>query len=53
LSKLRKTTYQQPVAYLYKVAPMAKFKCAPFLIIYILDTDTILTKDKACRKQMF
>jgi len=34
------------VAYLCKMAPMAKFKCAPILIIYILDVSTIVAKDK-------
>jgi len=38
------------VAYLCKMAPMAKFECAPFLIISILDIGTIFAKDKACRK---
>jgi len=28
------------------MVPMAKFKCAPFLIIEILDIGTIFTKDK-------
>ena len=36
----------QAVAYLRKVAPMTKFKCAPFLKIYILDVGTIFTKNK-------
>ena len=36
------------VAYLCKKAPIAKFKCAPFLIIHILDRGTIFTKVKPC-----
>ena len=35
------------VAYLCKVAPIAKFKCAPLLIIQILNIGTIFTKDKS------
>jgi len=35
------------VAYLCKVVPMAKFKCAPFLIIKILNIGIIFTKDKS------
>ena len=38
------------VAYLCRMAPMAKFKCAPFLIMSILDIGTIFTKDKPWRK---
>jgi len=34
------------VAYLYKMAPMSKFNCAPFPIISTLDIRTIFTKDK-------
>jgi len=38
------------VAYLCKVAPMAKFKCVPFLIISVLDTGTIFMNDEPCIK---
>jgi len=40
----------KPVAYLCNVAPVAKFKCEPFLIIQILDVGTIFTKNKSWRK---
>jgi len=39
-----------PVAYICTVVAMAKFKCAPFLIVSILDISTIFKKDKPCPK---
>jgi len=33
------------VACLSKLASMAKLKCAPFLIIYVLDISTIFSKN--------
>jgi len=41
------------MAYLCEMAPMAKLKCAPLLIIYVLYIDTIFTKVKTLRTQMF
>ena len=38
--------WSQSVAYLCKMAPMAKFKYAPILIIQILDIGTIFLKNK-------
>ena len=35
------------------MAPMAKFKRAPFSISLRLDIDTVFTKDKPWRKEMF
>jgi len=40
------SAYPQTVAYLSKMAPMAKFKYAPFLIIETLDIGTVFSKDK-------
>jgi len=37
---------QLRVAYLYRTPPVAKFKCAPFLIIQILNVGTVFTKVK-------
>jgi len=36
-----------------KWRPWLKFKCALFLIIYILNMGTIFTKNKTLRKLMF
>jgi len=46
VSCLSKEIAMKAVAYLCKVAPMTKFKCAHFLVIQILNIGTIFTKDK-------
>ena len=57
ISPFRKKTPEDgnrwPVAYLGRMAPMAMFKCAPFLIIWILDTGIIFATHKSWKKQMF
>ena len=39
---------QHPVAYLCKMAPMAKLKCVPFLIILVVNIGTTFTRDRPC-----
>jgi len=41
---------QDAVAYLCEMASMAKLKCAPFLIIFLLYVGTIFTKVETLRK---
>ena len=43
-------TAMHSLNFLCKIAPMAKFICASFLIFETLDISTIFTKDKPCRR---
>jgi len=48
ITKKAKIIRHHAMAYLCKVAPVAKFKCALYIIIQILDIGSVVMKGKPC-----